>query len=42
MSRLIEIDPSVEQIPEEDGHEYGYYAFDIFPPIRLRKSKLTR
>ena len=40
MSRLIEIDPSVEQIPEEDGHEYGYYAFDILPPMKTGKTEL--
>ena len=41
MSRLIEIDPSVEQIPEEDGHEYGYYAFDILPPMRTEKFEIN-
>ena len=40
MSRLIEIHPSVEQIPEEDGHEYGYYAFDILPPMKTGKTEL--
>ena len=35
MSRLIEIDPDVEQVPEEDGHEFGYYTFDILPPIEV-------
>ena len=38
MSRLIEIDPSIEQMPEEDGHEYGYYAFDILPPMKTEKA----
>ena len=37
MSRLIEIDPNVEQLPEEDGHEFGYYAFDILPPIEIQE-----
>ena len=41
MSRLIEIDPSVEQIPEEDGHEYGYYAFDILPPMKTEKFEIN-
>ena len=36
MTRLIEIDPSVEQIPEEDGHEFGYYAFDTLPPMDIQ------
>ena len=35
MSRLIEIDPQIELIPEEDGFEFGYYAFDILPPIEV-------
>ena len=35
MSRLIDIDPDMEQLPEEDGHEFGYYAFDILPPIEI-------
>ena len=42
MSRLIEIDPSIEQIPEEDGHEYGYYAFDILPPMRTEKFEINK
>ena len=39
MSRLIEIDPSVEQIPEEDGHKYGYY--DILPPMKTKKFEIN-
>ena len=35
MSRLIEIDSQIELIPEEDGFEFGYYAFDILPPIKV-------
>ena len=35
MSRLIDIDPDMKQLPEEDGHEFGYYAFDILPPIEV-------
>ena len=42
MSRLIEIDPSVEQIPEEDGHEYSYYAFDILPPMKTEKWEINK
>ena len=41
MSTLIEIDPSVEQIPEEDGHEYSYYAFDILPPMKTDKFEIN-
>ena len=35
ISRLIEIDPDMEQLPKEDGYEFGYYAFDIFPPMDI-------
>ena len=35
MSRLIDIDPDMEQFPEEDGHGFGYYAFDILPTIEI-------
>ena len=41
MSRLIERDPSIEQIPEEDGHDYGYYAFDILPPMKIEKWEIN-
>ena len=37
MSRLIEIDSQIELIPEEDRFEFGYYAFDILPPIEVSK-----
>ena len=33
MSRLINIDPDTELLPEEQGCEYGYYLFDPLPPI---------
>ena len=37
MSRLIEIDPQIDSIPEEDGYEFGYYAFDVLPPIEVHE-----
>ena len=37
MSRLIEIDPQIDPIPEEDGYEFGYYAFDMLPPIEVQE-----
>ena len=40
MSRLIEIDPQIELFPEEDGFEFGYYAFDVLPPIEVQKSMM--
>ena len=33
MSQLIDIDPSIEIPPEDQGCEYGYYLFDPLPPI---------
>ena len=35
MSTLIEINPQIELVPEEDGFEFGYYAFDKLPPIKV-------
>ena len=35
MSRLIEIDPQIQLTPEEDGFEFGYYTFDVLPPIEI-------
>ena len=31
MSRLIEIDPQVQQEPQPEGYEFGYYTFDNLP-----------
>ena len=33
MSRLININPDAELLPEDQGCEYGYYLFDPLPPI---------
>ena len=33
MSRLIEIDSQVQQEPEPEGYEFGYYVFDNLPNI---------
>ena len=35
MSRLIEIDPKVQQEPEPEGYEFGYYVFDNLPNIEV-------
>ena len=35
MSRLIEIDPQVQQEPEPEGYEFGYYFFDNLPNIEV-------
>ena len=35
MSRLIEIDSQVQQVPEPEGYEFGYYVFDNLPNIEV-------
>ena len=35
MSRLIEINPQVEQDSEPEGYEFGYYTFDSLPTIEV-------
>ena len=39
MSRLIEIDPQVQQEPE--GYEFGYYIFDNLPNIEVTDIEST-
>ena len=40
MSRLIEIDPPVQQEPEREGYEFGYYNFDDLPNIEVTDMSL--
>ena len=35
MSRLIEIDPQVQQEQEQEGYEFGYYTLDNLPNIEV-------
>ena len=35
ISRLTEIDPQVQQEPEPEGYEFGYYIFDNLPNIEV-------
>ena len=35
MSRLITIDPQIQQETEHKGYEFGYYSFDTLPPIEI-------
>jgi transposase InsO family protein len=39
MSRLIAIDSDVELPSEPEGHEFGYFAFDELPKIKVVKTK---
>ena len=33
MSRLIDIDPQVQQKSEPEAYEFGYYTFDTLPNL---------
>ena len=41
MSRLIEIDPQVQQEPEPEGYEFGYCTFDDLPNIEVTDIEST-
>ena len=42
MSRLIEIDPQIQQDSEPEGYEFGYYAFDTLPDMEVFHVEMTR
>ena len=35
MSRLINIDPQIQQESEPEGYEFGYYTFDTLPAMEV-------
>ena len=35
MSQMIDIDPQVQQEPEPEGYEFGYYTFDPLPTLEV-------
>ena len=35
MSRMINIDPQVQPEPEPEGHEFGYYTFNLLPALEV-------
>ena len=41
MSRLIEIDSQVQQEPEPEGYEFGYYVFNSLPNTEVTNIELT-
>ena len=41
MSRLIEIDPQVQQEPEAEGYAFGYYVFHNLPNIEVANIEST-
>ena len=41
MSRLIEINSQIQQEPEPEGYEFGYYVFDNLLNIEVTNIELT-
>ena len=42
MSRLINIDPQIQQESEPEGYEFGYYIFDTLPAMKVSNIKTTQ
>ena len=42
MSRLINIDPQVQQDSELEGYEFGYYMFDTLPMLEVSNIETTQ
>ena len=42
MSRLINIDPQVQQDSEPEGYEFGYYSFDTLPTLEVSNIDTTQ
>ena len=42
MSRLIEIDPQIQQDSEPEGYEFGYYTFDALPTMEVSQVNTTK
>ena len=42
MSRLIDIDPQIQQDSEPEGYEFGYYTFDTLPTMEVSHVKTTK
>ena len=40
VSRLIQIDPEAKLCPEQEGYEFGYYAFEDMGPIRCEVQEI--
>ena len=39
MSRLIKIVPDTKSLPEPEGYEFGYYAFEELDPIKTEEDE---
>ena len=42
MSRLINIDPKIQQESEPEGYEFGYYTFDTLPTMEVSNIETTQ
>ena len=42
MSRLINIDPQIQQESEPEGYEFGYYTFDALPTMEVSNIETTQ
>ena len=42
MSRLIDIDPQIQQDSEPEGYEFGYYTFDTLPAMEVSNVEMTK
>ena len=42
VSRLINIDPQVQQDSEPEGYEFGYYMFDTVPTLEVSNVETTQ
>ena len=42
MSRLIDINPQIQQDSETEGYEFGYYTFDTLPAMEVSNIETTR
>ena len=42
MSRLIDIDPQIQQDSEPEGYEFGYYIFDTLPTLEVSNVETTQ
>ena len=40
MSRLIQIDPEAKLCPEQEGYEFGYYAFEDIELIKCEVQEI--
>ena len=42
MSRLINIDPQIQQDSEPEGYEFGYYTFDTLPAMEVSNINIAK